>query len=329
MLKFFPGASGASQVLSAANGGTVHAKQVNMRFSTRLLGGEKYDLNLPGCYTSKELKHVLISYDHLLENGFEPRLRQDGGDILTPDGLSIPLCKDPKTTLWSLLDGIPRHNASPPEKALAVTRAGQQAAPTQLQRDLARVKHLQEAHCGSKKLLDKHPDLHPRAVQELECGDCATMKARKGPDDKDKPRRSGPSTAQPGTALHIDWLGKQKLGEEAVDRGAWPALDGAADALLIVDESSTSYVVCPAKDTTAATVISLLHSFQAGGPHITRLRADNEFNSRELRDWLSNNGTLPEFNQSQTGRLRAELGTSSRQLEQYAQQLVPTCAIGT
>jgi len=305
MLKFLgiPGASGGPQVLSTANGGTVHAKEVSMSFSTRLHDGEPYSLTLPGCYTSPELKHVLISYDHLLEQGFEPCLRKDGGEILTPEGLSIPLYKDPKTKLWSLLEP-PRGTASTKakvpgsdqaEKVLAVTRASKIAAPTQLQRDLAMLKHREEAHCGARKLLLKFPDLHPRAVKELECGDCATMKARKGPDSKDKPRRSGPSTAKPGTALHIDWLGKQKLGESAIDRVAWPALDGTADALLIVDESSTSYVVCPAKDTTAATVITILQSFQAGGPHITRLRADNEFNSKELRDWLTSNGTRPEF----------------------------------
>jgi hypothetical protein len=170
-----------------------------------------------------------------------------------------------------------------------VTRAAKLAAPTQIQHDLAKARHLQEAHCGSKKLLDEYPDFYSLALHDLECGDCATMKARKGPDLKDKPRRSGPSRAHPGTALHIDWLGKKKLGEEAIDRRAWPALDGTADALLIVGEFSTSCVVCSAQDTTAATVISLLHSVQAGGPKITRLRAENEFNSKELRDWLSNN----------------------------------------
>jgi len=297
MLRFLgiPGASGGPQVLSTADGGTVHAKQVNMSFSTRLLGGEPYSLNLPGCFTSPDLKHVLISYDHLLEQGFQPCLRKDGGEILTPQGHSIPLYKDPKTKLWSLLDGIPSPIAYTPEKVLAVTRSAKIAAPTQPELDLVKARHVQEAHCGAAKLLAKYPDLHPHAVHNLECGECATMKARKGPDKKDKPRRSGPSTAIPGTALHIDWLGKQKLGEEVLDRISWPALDGTADALLIVDESSTAYVVCPAKDTTAATVINLLQSFQAGGPHITRLRADNEFNSKELRDWLTSNGTRPEF----------------------------------
>jgi transposase InsO family protein len=297
MLRFLgiPGVSGGPQVLTTANGGTVHAKEVSMSFSTCLLDGKPYSLTLPGCYTSPELKHVLISYDHLLRQGFEPRLRKDGGEILTPDGLSIPLYKDPTTKLWSLLDSRHSSNAPTPGKVLAVTRAAKLAAPTQIQHDLAKAKHLQEAHCGARKLLVKYPDLHPRAVHDLECGDCATMKARKGPDTKDKPRRSGPSRENPGTALHIDWLGKQKLGEEAIDGEAWPALDGTADALLIVDESSTAYVVCPAKDTKAATVINLLQSFQAGGPKITRLRADNEFNSKELRDWMSNNGTRTEF----------------------------------
>ena len=36
-------------------------------------------LTSPVAIRSQNSKHVLISYDHLLEHGFEPRLRQDGG----------------------------------------------------------------------------------------------------------------------------------------------------------------------------------------------------------------------------------------------------------
>ena len=109
MLRFLgiPGVSGVPQVLITANRGAVHAKEVSMSSSTRLLDGEPYSHTFPGCYTSPEPKHVVVSYDYLLRQGYATRLMKDGGDILTPEGLSILPDKDPSTKLGSLLHLAP------------------------------------------------------------------------------------------------------------------------------------------------------------------------------------------------------------------------------
>ena len=263
--------------------------------------GATANLSLPDTLFHMDLDAVLLSLSELLRQGYDVTLSLEGGHIVTPDGLILPLRVENGT--W-ILPSVPNdaglvslelplagYDASLgttlPSSDTDSVDTNLQSTVSQEALDTALRFHRQYGHCGERKMLrlrKKMPACAERpsnsAIRLLHCPDCAVMAARRPNSGSANPPMGTPRNYANGEFLHIDSTGKFMAGVKTVD--------GSTHAFLLTDDASCRREAHPASDKAADTLIQIVDRYQARHQiALKRIRVNGDLYSEEFEAYCN------------------------------------------
>ena len=291
-----------------------------LRVSTRDESGAACSLEFSKALIHSDLDFVLLSVHRLLEEGFVVDFQQNGGNIISPLGVVVPLSKC--GGLWTISSSPPvtssssrglssRHSTSiPPSSnpfaALAAKETEDDASDDSsdvtkesadlqrhldVQQQLAQNLHNRFDHCDRARLvrivkhMSRHDPTRPSisTCAKFTCPACSTMASRRPAARLANPSRSAPRGFFPGECLHIDCSG-------SLDQTV-TAVCGSVDVFAITDDSSNARFALPTKSATTSALVEALQRFQAKSMvKIRRITCDGALAAGALTTWcLENN----------------------------------------